>query len=56
MPPRSTPPQAASEINAAADDHDHIKRELDKLEALVRAAHEADLRSVTSTLMSDRWH
>jgi hypothetical protein len=54
MTSRSAEPQAASEIDAAADDHDHIERELDELEALVRAAHDADLRSATSTLMSDR--
>lgn len=54
MTSRSKTPQAASEINAVADDQAHIERELDEFEAIVRAAHDAALRSVTSTLMSDR--
>jgi hypothetical protein len=49
-------PKAAPEVHTAADDQDQIEAELDKLEAFVRAAHDADLRSATFTLESYRWH
>lgn len=48
--------QAASETHADMDDQASIEAELDKLEALVRAARDPKLRSATSTLGSDRWH
>jgi len=56
MLPRSTPPQAASVPHAASDDQASIDNELAAFEAIIRAAHDAGLRSATSTLTPDRWH
>lgn len=56
MTERLEPPQAASEVNAPADDQRSIDDQLDEFERLIRATHDADLRSVTSTLISARSH
>jgi hypothetical protein len=56
MTKRSTPPQPASVLHAAGDDQASIDNELDAFEAIIRASHDAGLRSVTPTLTSDRWH
>lgn len=56
MTSSSTPPQAAPEIDIGRDDQDHIERELDAFEAIVRATNETDPRWANSTLNPPRWH
>lgn len=52
----SITPKAASYPHAPADARINVYDELDAFEAIVRAAHDADRRSATSTLITNRWH
>jgi hypothetical protein len=48
-------PQDVVEFDASGDDPASIEAELDQLEALVRAANDAELPSATSSPMRSQW-